>query len=144
MEIPRTQLTRLGSIRQEPTTVSGLDLYSGVYPSMREHQAPPDASQWMASILARQSQARETTPGTLSYTPTPPPAQPVATWNSWAGPCASGSPTNTDLNDYAGEAAVTVPAPAHANKFWFYLAAGLGAAASAAYLLDSMQGRGRR
>jgi len=145
MEIPRTErmrLGRVGSIGPGPTTYSGLDVYSGVYPSMRPKQAPSYEDQWMGTILQRQSTARETTPGTLSYTPAPATEPPVnlASWNSWAGPCSTFGASGPAAPSAALQP-LTLPS---ASKFWIYVAAGLGAAASAAYLYESLSREGRR
>lgn len=147
LEIPRTEamrLGRIGTIRAEPYSVSGngsdsgisaygVDVYSGVYPTVTDDPAPSSAAQWLASIVQTQANARETTPGTLTYTPAPAgPAPNVAPWNSWAGPCATGTATSS---------APAVTGSRSDHKFWLWLAAGLGAAGSAVYLYDHAKGR---
>lgn len=139
VEIPRNELTRLGRlgvIRDAATTYSGIAEYSGVYPTIT-NEPPSDAARWLAQKVQEQSTARDTTPGTLTYTPAPVgvAAPIVGSWNSWQGPC-SGTP---------GPTISTTPAAAapSQHRFLWYLAAGLGAAASAAYLIESAKGRNR-
>jgi hypothetical protein len=139
LEIPRTDRTRLngiGTIRSESTTFGGLDLYSGVYPTVTNDEAPSTAAQWQASIVQAQANARETTPGTLTYTPAPPtgPRANVAPWNSWAGPCATGSAPSSGATTGSSSSR-------NEHRFWLLLAAGLGAAGSAVYLYDHSKGR---
>jgi hypothetical protein len=149
LEIPRTEVMRLGrigTIRGEPFSVSGtgsdsagsaygVDAYSGVYPTVTNDPAPSSAAQWLASIVQQQADARETTPGTLTYTPAPNgPVPNVAPWNSWAGPCATGSAPSSG-------AAATTSSGRNEHRFWLWLAAGLGAAGSAVYLYDHAKGK---
>lgn len=103
-----------------------------------QSKAPPTSAQWMAQIVQRQSDRRESTPGTLTYTPSPN-AQPatVARWNSWAGPClqANGTAPSSTIDDSGA-------ASCGAMARLFYVAAALAGAASAAYLLNTlMDGR---
>jgi hypothetical protein len=149
LEIPRTELMRLGrigTIRPEQFDVSGdgtssaesaygVNAYSGVYPTVTDDQAPSSAAQWQASIVQTQANARETTPGTLTYTPAPHigPVPNVAPWNSWAGPCATGSAPSSGATAATGSR--------NEHRFWLWLAAGLGAAGSAVYLYDHAKGK---
>ena len=161
VEIPRTPLNRLGrvgSIRNQDWT----QIPDGFVPMTDEPYmpaqptdasgnvitAPPTTAQWIASIVAAQATARETTPGTLIYTPAPRIAPPtIARWNSWAGPCAIGAPaTSGDGSSSAAAAAAPPPGPIATSDTFnipalFYVAAALAAAASAAYFLDSLTGR---
>ena len=151
LEIPRTEITRLGrigTIRAEDysawgggtgsdpaASAYGVDVYSGVYPTVTDDQAPSTAAQWQASIVQAQANARETTPGTLTYTPAPNGAVPtVAPWNSWAGPCATGSAPSSGATTGSSSSR-------NEHRFWLWLAAGLGAAGSAVYLYDHSKGR---
>lgn len=105
---------------------------------------PPTEQSWMAAILSRQANQRESTPGTLTYTPTPTP-QPntSARWNSWAGPCAGQSfapppavPSTTGANNGTSSSSPGLPTVV-------LIAAALGAAASVAYLLNTL-GKGNK
>lgn len=144
LEIPRTEamrLGRIGTIRAEPFALDngqsayGIDAFSGVYPTVTNDQAPSTAAQWIASVVQAQANARETTPGTLSYTAAPDtgPGPAVPPWVSWAGPCATGVPAAGSGGSTAGRN--------HEHKFWLWLAAGLGAAGSAVYLFDKAKAR---
>jgi hypothetical protein len=155
VEVPRgrnNRLGRIGSIRDYnwsniPPIASMTDEpYLPAAPTNASGQVDtsiPTSAAWMAQILQRQSDQRESTPGTLTYTPvTPPQPNTVARWNSWAGPC----PPNSSA--IASPAAVSSGAPSSNGAAGFnvpalvYVAAALGAAASAAYLLNTlMDGR---
>ncbi len=163
VQVPRTQLNRLGrigSIREEDWSIipSGFtqltdEPYMPAQPTDASGQkvtSPPTTSQWIASIIQAQSTARESTPGTLIYTPAPRVAAPVvARWNSWAGPCATATPGDASSSAGNGNGTVTAtdstatpPAATGLNiPGILYVAAALGAFASAAYLLDSLTGR---
>ncbi len=146
LEIPRSEkmrLGRIGTIRPEAVGQFGVDQFAGVYPTVRNDQAPSSAAQWMAAIVQRQSTARDTTPGTLSYTPTPATAPPanLASWTSWAGPCSAAGPATQQLSPALQPLTLQ---SAGKNRFWLYVAAGLGAAASAAYLYDSFNSSARK
>jgi hypothetical protein len=154
VEVPRgrnNRLGRIGSIRDYnwsniPPIASMTDEpYLPAAPTTAGGQVDtsvPTSAAWMAQILQRQSDQRESTPGTLTYTPvTPPQPNTVARWNSWAGPCPPNSSAiaSTAVSGGApssnGAAGFNVPA-------LVYVAAALGAAASAAYLLNTlMDGR---
>lgn len=104
---------------------------------------PADSSaNWMSSKLLEQARARETTPGTLNYTPASnTPAQNVAPWNSWLTPncwpppqAGGGAAPATD--DSAIRAAA-VPGPSRLVLVF----GALVAAASATYLINSVSGR---
>lgn len=143
------RLGRIGSIRDyDWSTIPAIapltnEPYLPAAPTTKTgsvDNAPPTSAAWMAQILQRQSDQRESTPGTLTYTPVAAP-QPntVARWNSWAGPCPPNQ-TSTIANSGAapssnggggGASGMNVPA-------LVYIAAALGAAASAAYLLNSL------
>ena len=123
IEIPQTQRTRLGTIRQGQPFVSLVPV---------GNEPPSNASTWLASVLASQSTTRETTPGTLIYTPAPAAApSPVAPWNSWAGPCAIAQPSGSGATSSSTSTSTT-----NHSSLWL-IAAALGAAASVAYLIDS-------
>lgn len=106
---------------------------------------PPTSAQWAAQIVMRQSDQRETTPGTLTYTPAPPPAPgTVARWNSWAGPCPPNSSGNSGAGSGSNNTAAATAAPgtmALNTPGIVYIAAILAGAASAAYLLNTLMGQ---
>jgi hypothetical protein len=149
VDIPRSQLNRLGRIRGQLGTVRSMDWtinpdswaptsvepWLPAQPYLADGSIdtrPPTSALWMARIIAQQSANRAVTPGTLSYTPTAPAPAPVARWNSWAGPC----PVSAAVN-----AAAASGAPAAASQAFpalIMIAAVLGAAASAAFLLNQM------
>jgi hypothetical protein len=163
VEVPRSavnRLGRIGSIRQLPAgahlgsireydwaqvpSLVPMDVepYAPQQPftaTGTRDMTPRTSSGWMATILQRQANQRESTPGTLTWTPTPTPQPNIsARWNSWSGPCAdqamqpttSTSAGNGDASSSSGE-----PLP----KLVLFAAA-LGAAASAAYLLNTLLG----
>jgi hypothetical protein len=156
MEVPRgrnNRLGRVGSIRNYdwstiPAIASLTDepyLPAAPYTATGAvNNTPPTSATWMASILQRQSDQRESTPGTLTYTPViAPQPNTVARWNSWAGPCPpsggaianTATPGGAPSSNGAAGGGLNVPA-------LLYVAAALGAAASAAYLLNTlMDGR---
>ena len=131
--VPRPQRARLGLISDgwptppgTPWTTISLEL-------------PDSSANWIGYKLTEQAIARQTTPGTLSYTPaSSTPAPNVAPWNSWlspnCGPAASSSAT-----DALGAAAT----PSTRSWLWL-LIGGLGAAASAVYLYQAAEYKGRR
>lgn len=110
---------------------------------------PGTSDNWIADLLSRQAHARNTTQGTLTYTPaSATPAPNVPPWNSWLQPnCGNGSgaaPSNPgNLNG-------TTPAPAippgvtdgPLSKLWLGIGL-LTAAASAVYLYNASEGRRR-
>jgi hypothetical protein len=127
VDIPRTATNRLGSIRNAYPYISMVTITD---------EPPSTAAQWLPSIAAAQSQAAETTPGTLSYTPAPNVAPPVVPrWNSWAGPC---NPTYDQFTNAGSQVSLPVDSAAAyqgGEGFWWWVVAGLGGLASAAYLL---------
>lgn len=131
IRIPRPQSARLGSVGAPPppayawTTVSDED--------------PSTADNWQSYVLMNQARARETTPGTLNYTPaSDTPAPNVAPWNSWLMPnCGAGSATPAP-----DPGAAAAAAPADYSKLWLLIGL-VGAAASLTYLANSAAERGR-
>jgi hypothetical protein len=127
VDIPRTASNRLGMIRKAHPYISMVTITD---------EPQSTAAQWLPAILAAQSLANETTPGTLQYTPAPTVTPPIVPrWNSWAGPC-------NPQYDQGMNAGSVVPIPSTpdsgyggGDSFWWWVVAGLGAAASAAYLL---------
>jgi len=124
---------------QQPFTATG-----------QRDMTPRTSSAWMAQIVARQSVQRESTPGTLTWTPTSTPQANIsAPWNSWAGPCAGQRFQSTSSNGANGDGASISAASSGAGQqpvpTVLYVAAGLGAAAAAAYLLNTLfSGNGNR
>jgi hypothetical protein len=152
---PYNRLGRIGSIRpldwsQIPAlTTQSNEPYMLAQPTDadgNQSTLPPTSAAWMAAIIQRQSSTRESTPGTLTYTPTSPP-QPntVARWNSWAGPCAPlpSAPNGASGDASSSNAAAAPPtsAPGFSLPTLGYVALALAAAASAAYLLNSWDPR---
>lgn len=151
VEIPRspeTRLGRIGSIRDYDWTlvpsvaVMNVEPYAPQQPFTATGQrdmTPRTSSAWMAEILARQANQRESTPGTLTWTPTPTPKPNIsAPWNSWAGPCppAAVMTSTTAAPDDAstsGNGSVCGQVPR-----LFCVAAGLAGLASVAYMLNTL------
>jgi len=144
MQVPRgrnNRLGRVGTIRAydwsqippiAPLTNEPYMLAQPTNAAGQQSTAPPTSASWAATIIQRQSDQRESTPGTLTYTPAPAP-QPntVARWNSWAGPCLpNGQP--------AAPTSAASPNAASGMPGFFWVAIALGAAASAAYLLNDL------
>jgi hypothetical protein len=89
-------------------------------------EAPDSSANWLSYKLQEQARARETTPGTLTYTPAnDTPSWNVAPWNSWISP-------NCD----PGQLAAPTPAPRDYTKLWL-LFGGLTAAASLLYIANT-------
>jgi len=118
IQMPRPQRARMGSIGPVPPPPTAWTTISD--------ETPESSANWIASIMQRQATARETTPGTLTYTPAATtPAPYVAPWNSWLSPnCPP-----------AGATAAPEPATVKPTKWWLILGA-IGAAASLKYLLS--------
>ena len=130
IQIPRAQTARLGYIRPAPPPVTAWTTIS---------DEPPDSSaNWISYILMGQARTRETTPGTLTYTPTSDtPAANVAPWNSWLSPNCP--PNGAEADASAAAPATAAPAGAAGlNPFWV----GVGIAASLAAFAYSL-GKGR-
>lgn len=100
IELPR--LGRVGSIGPAGIPNGQVEAWTTI-----GSDQPSTADNWLAFVLQRQTQTRETTPGTLLYTPSPGPGQftaPVqAAWNSWGGDqCnADGSAPVAPAPDYS-------------------------------------------
>jgi hypothetical protein len=168
VEVPRDQYNRLGRIGS-PRRIGSIGTYDWTripnsftrttdepYLPAQPWNAdgtvntePPQSAQWIAAIIAGQSAAREATPGSLTYTPAPTTGPPtIARWNSWAGPCtAPGASLSVSANGNGTGAATpdqTNAKQGNGNSGGLpailYIAAALGAAASAAYLLNSLTG----
>lgn len=161
VEVPRSavnRLGRIGTIRPIDWTLVGSVAPMDVQPYAPQqpftstgarNMTPPTDQSWMAQILARQANQRESTPGTLTWTPTPTPAPNIsARWNSWAGPCASQAVSAGNGAGTGGSAGTGAAASSSANSgaagsteqlpLIVMIAAALGAAASAAYILNSL------
>jgi hypothetical protein len=119
IQIPRPQRARMGSIG--PGSAAPVLAWTTI-----EDAAPDSSANWLSYKLMEQARARETTPGTLSYTPasdTPDPN--VAPWNSWRSPDVAA--TAQDL--------AAPPLPDH-STVWLMIGI-LVATASATYLLNT-------
>lgn len=154
VEIPRTasnRLGRVGSIRAyDWTTIPDVaplsdEPYLTAAPFTATgavNTTPPTTASWLARILSAQSNYRETTPGTLTYTPAPAQQTPaVARWNSWAGPCDGGTPapapTSTTTGNGGSSSSAQPAAAAFSAPTLLYVAAAIGAAASLAYIFNT-------
>lgn len=129
IEIPRPQRARLGSIRNgDPSPIVAWTTLTD--------EAPESSANWMSLILTQQAQTRQTTPGTLVYTPaSDTPQQNVAPWNSWLQPnCPPGT---------AADATATDPAAPRAVSKLLLLFTGITAAAAAAYLMAEAERKHR-
>lgn len=151
IDVPRSALNRLGRIRgttRQLGTIRNFDWELNPIswtPTTLEPYMPaqpwnadgtpntdqPTSSAWVAQIVARIAAKRASTPGTVSYTPVPAPPENVARWNSWAGPCAA-------AQSVASATAAGMPTPNRTVPALITIAAVLGAAASAAYLLNGL------
>lgn len=126
IQVPRPQRARMGSIGDGSpgvalawTTVSD--------------SGPADTSQsWLAFKLMEQARARETTPGSLNYTPaSTTPVPNVPPWNSWRNPACQLLPPAP---------AAVAPKPKEESKLWMLVGL-LGAAASVTYLYNNSKGK---
>ena len=130
--IPRPQQARLGVIRTGWPARDTTEAWTTI-----SDEEPDSSANWLSYQMTQQAAARQTTPGTLVYTPaSSTPAENVAPWNSWISPnCPAPSatvPTSTSTTKLPGK-----------NWLWL-LVGGLGAAASAVYLYQSAEYKGRR
>lgn len=137
IEIPRPQRSRMGSIGDgypaRDTTIAWTTI---------EDAEPSTSDNWLADLLSRQAYARNTTPGTLTYTPaSATPAPNVAPWNSWLQPnCGDGSgappASPTQMN---GVTPSSSPGAETTSKLWL----GIGLFTAAAYAAYVMADRKR-
>ncbi len=130
--VPRPQRARMGYIRQGGPVPAGTPWTTIAF------ETPDSSAGWISTQLLQQAQARQTTPGTLSYTPASvTPAPNVSPWNSWLSPnCPDGSTTAADSSG-----APITPA----GRSWLWAIVGvLGAAASAVYLYENAKYKGGR
>lgn len=100
-------------------------------------EAPDSSANWLSYKLMEQATARDTTPGTLTYTPANnTPGMNVAPWNSWLSP-------NCPPAGYMPAPATADPGTAMAgdhSNLWL-LFGGVAAAAGALYIANNIGGR---
>jgi hypothetical protein len=127
IELPRLgRLRSIGPVRMFNADVPGWATLS--------EQQPSTAENWLAFVMDKQTQRRETTPGTLTYTPAPstfsPPTQ--AAWNSWGKVACNpdGSLVQSSSGGSFATAAPLTVAPAATNYTWLLIAGGLIVAAA--------------
>jgi hypothetical protein len=135
----RPQRTRLGMIRNgEPS----MGYQNGGWTTLSDG-TPDSADNFMASVIAKQSLARETTPGSLAFTPamsTPPPF--TAPWNSWSiinNNCGvpAMSSGSSGGGSGAGNGAGSSAPPAGTSSPLMFIAGMLVASAAAVYLVEA-------
>jgi len=137
IQVPRPQRARMGSIGSGYPASGGRAI---AWTTISD--ATPDSSDnWMSLKLREQARARETTPGSLSYTPaSDTPAPNVAPWNSWANPNCGLLPQQQAPTRRAAAPAAPEPTEGKESKLWLIVGL-LGAAASATYLFNAATGR---
>lgn len=120
--IPRPQKTRLGVIRTGWPARDTTEAWTTI-----ADETPDSSANWISYKLMDQAVARQTTPGTLTYTPaSATPAQNVAPWNSWLSPNCPPQPYADDSGAVIGTAK---------GRSWLWIAAGiLGGVASLKYI----------
>lgn len=158
IQIPRAQVSRLGTISSQdwsagPNTTS-LNAWTPLQDLARtlsRNYSSMSSDSWQAELLRRQSQASETTPGTLSYTPAPSDPSsatvtpPWARWSTSACDPTSGGILSMGTPSPAAAAASVLAArqaaarPSSTNG-WLIVAGILGATASLMYLKQSSKG----
>jgi hypothetical protein len=129
IRLPQSGRARLGVIRGNELPSPG-----GPWATLTD-QTPDTSQSWLATVLIKQDEAVANTPGTLTYTPasvTPP--QNVAPWNSWVSPNCPAPNQPPPVT-----AAPLSPAAAPTKVNLFHIMAGLGAAASAMYLFETIR-----
>lgn len=131
ISVPRPQKARLGRILAEQWEIRNTQ--NTAWTTVAD--ATPDTTDnWLSYVLQAQALARETTPGTLSYTPANnTPQVNVAPYNSWLSPnsfaCGTAIPGGPPTPDAPQPSAPRTVSP------WWLLIGAIGAAASAKYLL---------
>jgi len=129
VQVPRPQRARMGSIGPGFAGSSSAGGSRVAWTTISD--APPDSSQnWLSLKLREQARARETTPGSLAYTPaSSTPRQNTPPWNSWSMPNCG------PFNEPPPAEQPAAAPPDKKEKLW--LAIGLlGAAASLTYLMS--------
>lgn len=129
--MPRPQRARLGSIGDGSPAGYGAP---AAWTTITD-EGPESSSNFISSVLNRQTYAAINTPGTLNYTPAPSgPAPNVAPWNSWLQP-------NCPPAEDSGGAGIIANA---SNGEIFWGALGLISAAAAALYLANHHKKGSR
>lgn len=145
VQMARPQSARLGSIRPGAAGYGAsadaggqlIGLSPVVAWTTISDEAPDSSANFMSVVLQRQAAARQSTPGTLNYTPaSDTPAANVTPWNSWLSP---NCPLPGSVPATATDAATAASADNGMSKFWAVVGL-LGAAASTVYLLRSVAG----
>ncbi len=100
VQLARPQRARMGSIGPTPPPATAWTTI--------ETETPDSSANWLSYVLTGQARTRQTTPGTLDYTPaSATPGANVAPWNSWLTPnCprpeqAEMSPAAEAIADYS-------------------------------------------
>jgi hypothetical protein len=154
VQIPRAQRSRLGIIRSEDwiagpntTALNSLVPVSDLMTNLIANASSTTPEEWMALVLQGQAQAREQTPGTLTYTPAPgnPSGATIEPpWTNWqTSDCnpTPGSLTSTGAPSPAA-AASAAAAPGEIDNAWYLAAAVIGAIASLVYLKNANKRQG--
>jgi hypothetical protein len=128
IQVARPQRARMGSIATAGDPYRSWTTISDA--------TPDSVDNFQAMTMTRQTRSRQTTPGTLVYTPASDHAAPnVAPWNSWLQPNCF-TPAQT-------AAAAAAAAQTQGNKGLWWIVGVLTAAASATYLYRSASEKGR-
>jgi hypothetical protein len=128
IQTARPQSARLGSVGPAPPApVAWTTISTSV---------PDTSASWLSYKLMEQSHARETTPGTLVYSPADDtPAPVVAPWNSWSvAGCTTYTAQQLAQLGIQQPPAATTPAADYTKAF--LAMAGIGTVAALAYLLS--------
>lgn len=135
IEMPRPQRARMGSVG---CSENYPNRNTAIAWTTVTTEGPESTGNFMASVIAKQNNARVTTPGTLTYTPANNTPQPnVAPWNSWLQPnCPDPGSAPAPTPDAQTMTTTGAPPASIGRSPWFILLGVIGGLASAKYLLD--------
>lgn len=124
IRLPRPQRARMGSIGNGQPARDTTTAWTTI-----QDETPDSSANWMSYVLMEQARARETTPGSLTYTPASDhPAPNIAPWNNWLSP-----------NCPAGQPAADLPTSGSDFRKLFLVFGAIGAAAALTYMVNSAE-----